>query len=191
MSYVNIRLELYGTYCNDWPRFKITGNNITYFDQQVKENLLVEFTMPLEDKNSLVLTHYDKSFGENNVWDTHSKNGKITADRAVRLIKLELDDVDIKKYITRFWPFYTDDGRLVLTDFFGYNGSCTINFESPVYNWIIKNLVHDPADTKLKAQDLIVETSHNDLFNYENDLATLKEIEALLETHAHLFNKSS
>ena len=184
-------MEILGTYCNAWPKFKITGNNITYFDQEVQQNLVVEFEMPLGDTNSLVLTHYDKNFGHNNHWDTRSENGEIVADRAVKLLKLELDDVDIKKYIIRRWPFHTDDGQTIATDFFGFNGSCTINFGVPVYKWIIKNLVCNDPDTKSKKQDLIVETSHSDLFNYEHDLVTLKEIETLLDANAHLFNKSS
>lgn len=147
--------------------------------------------MPLQDNNCLILEHYGKRFGENNIWDTRSNGNQIVEDRAVKLLKLELDEVDISPYLVQQWPFKTDNGQEIPTDYFGFNGACYINFNGPVYDWIIKTLVRDPSDKKIKAQDLIIETSHNDLFNYDQDIETLKELEQLLKEHAHLFNKSS
>jgi hypothetical protein len=109
----------------------------------------------------------------------------------VRFVSISLDDVDIGQYLIRRWPFCTVDGQIIATDYFGFNGRCCIEFGAPVYDWIITNLVHDPNSHTVKAQDLIIETSHNDLFSYDQDLVTLKEIEQLLEQHAHLFDKSS
>ena len=191
MDQVKVHIEFYGTHCNNWPQVKVIGNNHTYFDAEVVENKIIEFTMPLHNENCLILEHYGKRFGENNIWDTHSKNDQIIADRAVKLIKLELNEVDISPYLCRQWPFKTDSGQEISTDYFGFNGACYINFNSPVYEWIIKTLVHDPSNIKVKAQDLIIETSHNDLFSYDQDIETLKEIDQLLKEYAHLFNKSS
>ena len=147
--------------------------------------------MPLQDSNNLILQHYGKQFGENNIWDTRSENNCIVEDRAVQLVRLEFDKVDIAPYLIKHWPFKTDDAQHIATDYFGFNGCCSIDFTSPVYDWIITNLVYDPKSHLVKAQDLIVETSHSNLFNYDEDLIILKEIEKLLKKHAHLFNKSS
>ena len=190
MDQVKIYIEFNGTRCNNWPRVKVIGNNYTYFDAEVVKNKIIEFTMPLQDRNCLILEHYGKKFGENGIWDTRSNGDQITEDRAVKLIKLELNEVDISPYLVRQWPFITDSGQSIPTDYFGFNGACHINFDSPVYDWIIKTLVHDPSNVKVKAQDLIIETSHNDLFNYNQDIETLKEIEQLLKENAYLFNKS-
>jgi hypothetical protein len=154
-------------------------------------NKVIEFEMPLEAHNKLVMEHYGKQFGENGQWDTRSENDSITQDRAVRFISMSFDDVAVGQYLVRHWPFSTVDGQTIATDYFGFNGQCSIEFDAPVYDWIITHLVHDPTSHTVKAQDLIIETSHNDLFTYDQDLITLKEIEQLLEQHAHLFNKSS
>jgi hypothetical protein len=191
MNLSKISVVLKGTWCNDWPRFKITGNDSIYFDDFVAGDKIIEFFMPTDKHNTLRLEHYGKQFGENGQWDTHSDNGNIVRDRAVRLISLELDDVEISQYLIKHWPFKTSDGQLVPTDYFGFNGECCIEFNAPTYEWVINKLIHDPTTYTPKAHDLIVETSHNDLFNYDQDLVTLSEIEQLLKTHAHLFNKSS
>lgn len=137
--------------------------------------------------NSLVLEHYGKYFGQNNRWDTDSENGNIVRDRAIRIVSIELDDVDISKYMTKYWPLITDQGEM-FTDYFGHNGVCTIEFGAPVYDWIITELVHQP-NHQYKALDLIVETSHSDLFDYKNDLQEIAEIENILKTNAHLFDQ--
>ena len=191
MNKSKIRIVVEGTYCNDWPRFKVTGNNYTYFDDYVVDNKAIEFEMPVGVHNKLIMEHYGKQFGENGQWDTRNENNVITQDRAVRFVSLSFDDVDVGQYLIRHWPFCTVDGQTIATDYFGFNGQCCVEFGTPVYDWIITDLVHDPTSHTVKAQDLIIETSHQDLFNYDQDLVTLKEIEQLLEQHAHLFNKSS
>ena len=103
-------------------------------------------------------------------------------------MRLEFDQVNVIEYLLTHWPFITTSGEVVKTDYFGYNGSLTINFTTPVYEWIITHLVQTKVN---RTQDFIIETSHNNLFDYNNDLKELKEIEYLLEKHAHLFNKSS
>jgi hypothetical protein len=191
MNFSKISIVVKGTWCNNWPRFKISGNNCIYFDDYVVENKVIEFFMPAHEHNTLILEHYGKQFGQNNQWDTLSKDGVIIQDRAIRLISLELDEVEISQYLTAHWPFKTDSGQILPTDYFGFNGYCCIEFNSPTYDWIITKLVHDPSSYTPNAHDLIIETSHNDLFNYDQDLITLSEIEQLLNKHAHLFNKSS
>lgn len=147
--------------------------------------------MPLQESNSLILEHYGKYFGQNNRWDTQSENNVIVQDRGVRLVHLELDEVDIVKYVFGNWPYVTDQGESFPTNYFGHNGKCTVNFDAPVYPWIIANLVRTTASTAQKPQDFVIETSHNDLFNYSQDIDIIEEIENILEEHAHLFDKSS
>ena len=191
MNSIHIRLEVFGTWCNDWPLLRVSVNDNIYFDDKVIDNKIIEFDAPLEDINSLVMQHYGKSFGNNGIWDTKSENNIIIQDRGIKLIKLEFDAVNIEKYVIKHWPYTTDDGESFATDYFGHNGQFNITFDRKVYNWIITTLVHDPVSSVYRAQDLIIETSHNDLFNYENDVKELKEISHLLEKYAHLFNKSS
>lgn len=191
MNLSKISIVVNSTWCNDWPRLKVIGNDYIYFNDCVIENKTIEFYMPTLEVNTLIIEHYGKQFGENNQWDTVTQDGKIIQDRAIQLVSIDIDEVSIGQHLTKHWPFKTDNGQVIPTDYFGFNGQCCIEFNAPVYEWIITKLLHDPTSHTPKALDLIIETSHNDLFNYDQDLITLQEIEQLLNEHAHLFNKSS
>jgi hypothetical protein len=187
MKTVNLLIEVLGTYCNDWPLLRVGGNNDIYFDDRIENKEIIEFEMLLQENNVLVLEHHGKYFGENGRWDTVSENDVIIQDRAIRPLRIEIDGVDICKYQFENWPLLTQHGE-VFTNYFGFNGTCRIEFTAPVYDWIITKLVHRP-NHQYKALDLIIETSHSDLFDYENDLRELEEIDQLIKENAHLFDK--
>lgn len=63
----------------------------------------------------------------------------------------------------------------------------TLHFNLPVYDWIIQTI----RRKKVPNTKVIVETSHSDLFNYDNDLKEIAEIEELIKQHEYLFNKST
>ena len=67
MNDLKIRIEIVGTWCNEWPRFRITANNTIYFDELVNGRKIIEFTILPKDTNELILQHYDKRFGENGI----------------------------------------------------------------------------------------------------------------------------
>jgi hypothetical protein len=187
----HILLRLQGTWCNDWPCFRITANNKVYYDAQIQDHQTLEFQVPDLDVNCLLLTHHGKYFGENNRWDTRVEDDAIVQDRAVQLHGLELDGVDIVKYLRGRWFQHTTDGQVIDGTYFGHNATCRIDYSTPVYDWIITELIKNNTHRKYNAQDLILETSHSDVFDYGNDRELLDEIEQLLDTHAHLFNKPS
>jgi hypothetical protein len=189
MNPISVKIEVEGTWCNQWPCLRIEGNNSIYFDGEIVGNKIINFVIPANDYNQLTLCHYGKRFGENNIWDTRiNEHNVIIEDRAIKLVGLEFDQVNIIEYLLTHCYFVTESGDIVKTHYFGFNGSLIINFTAPVYEWIITQLVRPRVN---KTQDFILETSHSDLFDYRNDLRELKEIEHLLEKHAHLFNKSS
>ena len=185
-NYTQISIGIQSSWCNEWPKFRVIGNDKIYFDDYVKDYQTIKVDLPTQNNNSLVLEHYGKYFGENKRWDTKSENGKIVQDRAVKVCQLEFNDVDIKKHLYDNFLFQTN-GQSIKTDYYGNNGRCIINFEAPVYNWIITTLLREPMSSH-RAPDLVLETSHSDLFNYESDTKQLKELEHLLKQHEHLFN---
>lgn len=164
---------------------RVAVNNHIYFDDYVKENITIDCTVSIAKHNQLTINHYGKQFGENGVWDTKVANDVITHDRAIKINAIELNDVDIAKYIVNHWPFTASDGTTLYTDYIGHNGLLTIDFDAPVYDWIIQKLV---KPTTVLTAATVVETSHSDLFNYTNDLKELNAIENLLKEYAHLFN---
>lgn len=140
--------------------------------------------------NTLIIQHYGKNFGQNGQWDTVSKDNVIVQDRAVKLLDIELDDVSIANYVVHQCMFETDNGERLNTDYYGFNGKIEINFDSPVYEWIIDTIVK-PKSRRLLDLSQPVETSANNLFEYEQDQRELAELETILEHNAHLFGKSS
>ena len=189
MNSINILIEVTGTWCNCWPNFQVKINNQIYVNQPIEGQQILKFCADIQESNTITLMHYGKNFGTDGVWDTQTKDNLIVQDRAVKLTRIELDGVDIAKYISR-WPFQTDIGETYYTDYFGHNGQLIIKFSSPVYKWIITELVCKTVGPDT-AQDLILETSHSSVFDYAQDLIELEEIEKLLVEHAHLLNKSS
>lgn len=165
-------------------------NNHIYFDSSVIDYATIEFTAPINQNNTLIIQHYDKKFGQNGQWDTESKDGAIVQDRALKLILLQLDDVDISKYIFENCPLITEHNEIINTDYYGFNGDVKINFSYPVYDWIIDTIVKPKSKISSDLSHAI-ETSYNTLFDYQQDLIELAEIENILNQNAHLFNKSS
>jgi len=188
MKSVSIQLELQGTWCNDWPNLKVAFNDFIYFEGKIEGQKNIKIQAPVLDVNTLIIQHHDKKFGENGQWDTQSNGDTIENDRAIKLLSLTLDDVDVYKYVIDNCPLVTDKNEKFFTDYYGFNGTVQLTFESPVYDWIICNIV------KPKTKDsstLAIETSQNNLFNYGQDQTEIDEIENLLITYAHLFDKPS
>lgn len=168
---------------------RVLLNNNIYFDNQVTDSIDVLFEAPLQQSNSLIILHYDKNFGQNGQWDTVSNNGVIVQDRAIKLHSIELDDVAITKYVIDHCPFVTDQGESITTSYYGFNGQVQINFDTPVYDWIIDTVIKPKSR---KVLDLVqpIETSYDNLFDYKQDQVELEELDNILEKNAHLFSKS-
>lgn len=164
---------------------EVICNNVSYWSGTVEDKKRLVLDLPLVDSNELRIRHFGKRFGEGRIWDTRTQENKIVQDRAFVLTSLMFNEVDILKHIIRF-PFIRDSGEELHTDYFGFNGDLVINFKSPVYEWIIEELVRSTVAAEA-APDLIIETSHNDLFDYSQDLVEIAEIKQLLQKHAHLF----
>lgn len=183
---LKLSLSIEPMWCNHWPCLKIICNDKIYWEGSLESQTQIDIDIPLENNNELRIQHFDKKFGENNIWDTQTFDGKIIQDRAFKITSLAFNDVDIVKHIMRF-PFVKDDGSEMRTDYFGFNGDLIIKFRNPVYEWIIEDLVR-PTTGPDSAPDFIIETSHNNLFDYDQDLVEIKKIKSLLKEYAHLFS---
>jgi hypothetical protein len=190
MKTFNLKMSLESTWCHDWPKLKIIANDQIVFDGTVQLLQELVFDLPLQDTNTLIIQHYDKKFGQNGQWDTISENGSIVQDRAIKLLSLCLDQIEINKYVTQKCIFKTEDGNMLHTDYWGFNGQLEISFGAPVYDWIIDTIVKHQTVRKLDLAQPI-ETSFDQLFEYEQDIKELDELEKIIKSHAHLLSKSS
>lgn len=187
MESCRIKLELEGTWCNDWPRLRVTANNNIYWDAMVQGDTTVEFAMPVNASNLVRIEHHGKHFGEQGRWDTESHNDSIVRDRAVKIKRIWLDQVDLTAHIMQRWPMHTAQGP-IYTDYLGHNGYIDVEFGAPVYSWIITQLIA-PKEQNKPVFDLVVETSFGNLFNYDRDKIELGEIQKILDRYAHLLDK--
>lgn len=184
MNMINIKLTLFGTHCNAWPNIKVSLNNNIYYDGPVIDTKVINIAQAANTHNILTIEHYGKSFGSNNIWDTKvDKFNTIYEDRAVKILDLELNDVSLKKYITTI-PFKGIE--TYYTDYFGHNGIWTLDFDAPVYDWIIKKFIIPP---NTKPLGYVNETSHSNIFDYSLDFIEIKEIEEYLKEYASITDK--
>lgn len=190
MELFNVEICLLGTWCHDWPLVRVAINDHTYYDGPVENQLHLAFDVPSLDNNHLSIQHYGKQFGQNGQWDTVSDGYTIVQDRAAKLMSFCLDEVELRDYVVNQCWFVTETGENLHTDYYGFNGTVAFEFQGSVYDWIIDHIV------KSKSQQIFdlsqpTETSMGDLFNYQQDLLELSELEYLLAKHAHLFGQSS
>lgn len=187
-----IEINLTGLWCNNWPKLKVSLNGKTYFDDYVVGDVNLKLTAPLLEKNTLILEHYDKQFGENGIWDTKLDNGTIVQDRAVRLVSLSLGEVDITKYMQQKRPLIKNNKESVPGLYYGFNGCVTLEFESPIYSWIIDNVVKPELQSGPNFNHPSVINSESNIFEYDHDLNEIKEIEDILDQYyAYMSSKSA
>lgn len=187
METIDVVITVQGHFCNDWPCIEVIGNNHIYFNGIVQELQTIRFQLPAGSVNQILIKHMNKRFGVNGVWDVEAIGDAITKDRAVKLLNIELNSVGIKNWVFDVCRFVTEDGDQLQTDYFGHNGSISIEFGCPVYEWIICNCVKPTANPE--SSKFIINTTSDNLFNYTKDIEELAEIERILDEHAHLFDK--
>lgn len=188
LSPLNIQLK--PNFCNQWPLFRVTYNDTILFEDEIRQSTSLCFDLDLNSHNHLKLEHFGKYFGEDGRWDTVVQDGNIIQDRSIELVNLELGEVDISKYIKRDGcVFHQANGTDTdFHGFFGFNGHIDFRFPENVYDWIIETWL---MKSNHRAQDLILESSHNNLFDYRDDLREIEKIEHTLEAHADLFGQST
>jgi len=145
---MNLKLDLLGTCVNTWPILTIKQGDKRY-DYTVEGATVLDIDL---DDDSFSLGMYNKSFGQNHVWDTKiDKDGAVVEDKYIQINRFEIDDVDISDLF--MWMTYSsiEQGDQVLHDgVIRFNGCW--NFDIPdnnPYNWIID--IRTPAPTDKKA----------------------------------------
>jgi hypothetical protein len=187
METIDVVINVQGHFCNDWPCVEVSGNNHIYFNGIVQELQEIRFQLPACSTNLIVIKHMNKRFGEHGVWDVKADGDVITQDRAVKLLDVELNTVSVRNWVFDQCRFTTEHGERLQTDYFGHNGSISIEFDCPVYEWIICNCVKPTANPE--SSNFVINTTSDNLFDYTKDIEELDEIERILDQHAHLFNK--
>jgi hypothetical protein len=179
VSCVNIEIVLQSYFYNHWPELKILLNDKLLFDDPVVEKQILTFDVDCKSTNQLEFIHYNKQFGKNNVWDTDPVTG---ADCKLQILDIKFDQVSIGKKLKAELEFvaqHQDQSVSIINTSNGwmtYNGFIKLNFETPIYNWLIIN--------KFKLEEKENKAFYSNFtkrWHYEQDIAVLDEIRKIME----------
>ena len=174
---MQLQMELTGFYCNSWPKLTIKQNNKTLYDEFVENFHTVD--MQIENK-PFSIGMENKSFGEDNIWDTHTdSNGNITADKYFVIKNITLDDVNFEHNLHKLPYQSVEHGETSSHDqSIRFNGYWQIDTEGNPYNWII-DLSNKKVDTETRKVSYFSDyESHG---NYTDHKAVMDEIREILE----------
>lgn len=142
MEKLKFKIALESEWFNHPPNLRISINHDTIIDGPVREPTIIEREIPLEDEQSHTLnfTLHDKSNH-----DTHiNESGEITKDTLIKIKQIEIDDVDITHLLPiNHDTFYYKHDTGTLEPFYdtlGVNGTATVKFTTPFYQWLLENL---------------------------------------------------
>jgi len=185
---LNIGLTISATPFKDkWPCIKIYHNGSLINDVECQASTKLEYQVVPEKHNVLTVEFYNKSFGDNGVWDVGSDGSGLV----VQILDITLDGVSIEQLIgtTEFTTRWTDNQLTYESEDFkskynkynsngmlNFNGQLNFKFDSPVYEFLIDKKYRVPYDTN----ELSFYSNKTELFNYELGLLKVEEIKKII-----------
>ena len=171
-----------------WPNVKILLNNNTLLDQIVTPNnnkffIFEKEITSLNDTNNLIIEHYNKK-NEDTIVDN---NKDIIRDKAIELITISFDNIDIPKVVLYDNKFYPDWPINIIKEhkgnppkfitnnlYFGFNGKYIINFSKNYKAWYFEQLVKKERMSNEANQELMTLPSGEVIETFEFAGKTLK-----------------
>ena len=176
---ISVKLDIKSKWCNHWPYIKITFNNTILFDSELEESTDISLNLnQVLDFNQLEIIHYNKSFGENNVYDTRvDAQGNIVEDCTFQITNVVLNDINFNTLAFKRITFVSDQPSddMYLNNIVGINGKFVISFPRDIYSWL--TLIKFKADV-VNTDEQYSNTSQ--LYHYEKDEELIAEIKKLL-----------
>lgn len=176
---------------NKNPKIKIYHNNDLIDDYECVEKIsTLTYFVSTQENNSLKIELYNKSFGDNRIWDTSSSTGE---DLKVGVLDIKFDDVSIDHllnslYFTTHWTprqletqtkeFLDQYTNFISNGLLSFNGYLEFNWSIPVYDFLIERKFKKVFD-----KDLAYFSNNTELFHYEQGEKFLDEIKNLIKDH--------
>jgi hypothetical protein len=137
---MKLKLELFGSKCNDYPSLSVLHNKLTVYSGNVVENFTVEIDLDPADSNLITLVGINKSDGKNGKWDTVvDADGNILQDKYLLVNDICLDDISMgREWIKKL--HFESSNHNDNTVFTGWwqNGTVSFKIELPLLDWIIQ-----------------------------------------------------
>jgi hypothetical protein len=190
ITQIKLSIDLKGQYCNHWPFAKISVNNQILFDGQVENAVTYDFTIDAIKNNQLVIEHYGKRFGENNVYDCTADQSQ---DCVLTIKDIRFDDITVigpetmnQMFFNTVWTqaqrqSMPPDALEHMSKTSCQNGTMNFNsvllleFETPILNWLTVTKYKKPVEKTAYF------SSHSLRWHYEEDLKLIEEIKKLIQ----------
>ena len=166
----------------------LLNGRCVYDDDIVDETTITLDLRELAPHNQLTLRHYGKQFGEHGIYDTDPVTG---TDRAITIHDICFNGITIgttkmqqlifethwsqHQLTTCSQEFKDQYSKFECNGFFGFNGSVTVDFWTPVMQWlgVYKYKVNRQAN-------IAYFSGYDQRWHYETDLEILREIKELM-----------
>lgn len=182
---VDVVVKLNSYYFNHWPYLKIYYNNQEIFNDQIIGTSELNFVLECEATNNLQFVHYGKKFGEDNIWDSDSE-GKHSCYLEIK--DITFNDISVNdilpnlEFVTHWTPkqlegdknFIAQNSKFFSHGTMGFNGEITVEFTTPIYNWLIDKKF------KLPLKETAYFSDYSSRWHYEEDIKLLEEIKTLI-----------
>jgi hypothetical protein len=184
-----LEIDVLGFFCNQWPSLEIYHDDRLIFDETIESQRYLQFELDCQNTNSSIcLRHKNKRFGEDGVWDTDTSG----QDRYLEIKDIRFDSVSIgRRIMSNLWfdsewselqkqindlDFIQQNSRFLCYGRMGFNGRIKLDFEFPIYNWLIIN--------KYKLESIEKKSyfsQYQENWHYERDFELIKEIKDLMK----------
>jgi hypothetical protein len=186
MTRVKIEVDVSANFFVQWPYIQILLNDKELYNDQIENTQLLKFEVECKKNNNLKFIHYNKFYGDDGIWHSDGKN-----ECWVNINDIKFDDVSIgehlkskllfianwtnnqkilhdKEFINNYSKLYSN-GRMA------FNGIIELEFETPVYNWLIPS----------KYKSAMIKTSYfsgsTQRWHYEEDIKLINEIKQIMK----------
>ncbi len=173
---MRLEMDIEGFYCNSWPKLTIKQNNKTHYEEFVINSHKVDMQL---DNKPFTIGMENKSFGENNVWDTNiDENGNITADKYIGIKNISLDDVNFENNLYKLPYQSTEHGPVISHDqTIRFNGYWQIDVDVNPYDWIIDLLNRSDGNERTNLSHYSDYENHS---NYDDHQKLIDEIRKII-----------
>jgi hypothetical protein len=185
LTNIEIYLQSF-SYNNKYPKVKIWNNNELLGDIEcIDHHTVLLYNITPTKCNRLAIEFYNKSFGENQIWDMGP-----TGELKLKILDIKFDGVSIDHllpslYFTTQWSpqqlklqsseFIKQYSKFAANGDMVFNGVLEFDWDMPIYDFLIEKKFKESYNPSLAFY-----SNKTELFHYEKGLKFLNEIKLLI-----------
>jgi hypothetical protein len=139
---VEIAVRLTPTYWEDrFPSARVYINDQLIFDETIVEEKSVNWKGTVQERNKISVELHSKHISDT-VTDL---SGNIVNDVLLNIVGISIDDIDLGQLLWNKSVYYPDPSNMYAPNRLkecvnlGWNGRWELEFDSPIYLWLLEN----------------------------------------------------